>query len=228
MAAWINVTSTAHDRDNLSSCYSTVEAGLPWSTQQSRSRRVFKEEYISKSCHPVHPLMLKNSGSGALRHIGSLDGPLNRIRHFITLTLSLVSLDNTMCGGSPEAPHHPVVVPFLADWMFLALKWSRKTLEDGTWRFHVIVSELWYLIFSFIVWGGALGFEKLSRVYSVSLWSLHCALESFVLCLKESLIAINTDETRCPPTLWCHSGVRPLIREEIAKIQYSCLYCIIQ
>lgn len=75
----------------------------------------FSKMYISKPCHPVHPLMLKNSGefgSRALRRIGSLDSPVNRMRHFITLTLSLVSLDNTMCGGSPEAPHHPVVVPF--------------------------------------------------------------------------------------------------------------------
>lgn len=37
---------------------------------------------------------------------------------------------------------------------------------------------------------------------------------SFVLGLKESLIATRVDESRCPPTLLCHSKDRPLIKKD--------------
>lgn len=79
--------------------------------------------------------MLKNSASREcrrrpLRRISPWNSPLNRMRHFITLTLSLVSLDNGERAGSRGAPHHTVVVPCLqAEWS--ALKRSRNFPPDS-------------------------------------------------------------------------------------------------
>lgn len=52
-----------------------------------------------------------------LQRISPWNSPLNRMRHFITLTLSLVSLDNAKRTVSRGGPHHTVVVPCLqAEW----------------------------------------------------------------------------------------------------------------
>lgn len=159
--------------------------------------------------HSLSDVLLKTLCScrrKPLRRVSLWNGPSNGIRHFITLTLFLVSLDKP---SSPTVLKHLVssYVCFSSStgivsaiqklWMCLVLAVKHLLKSCGLLIRRYVVFVL-FVCFSFPSIRSSVSFHSFT---------------SFVLGLKESLIATRLCESRCPPTLLCHSRDRPLIKK---------------
>lgn len=132
---------------------------------------------------------LKKSAQGRrilLQRVSLWNGPSNGKRHFITLTLVLVSLNKAVQIACPATMNRSIVFPLCSH---LSQHYVLPCCVP-----QVPVSS------------------NLTRIERDVHRRPFYTLASLVL-FKESLIATRLDDSRCPVTFLCHSRDRPLVKE---------------